>query len=98
MATKIEQLQAVEAKIAELTTKRDALAASIEAEQALAKVETGATIKFNYGRAETRKEHEGTVLGVAETDKGKRFKVQYGEGFDAAIVVIDASAIVAVVA
>lgn len=94
--TLIEQLQAAEEAVKKAIERRDELAAKIEAEQALSSIQTGNVIVFNYGRAETRKEYTGTVLGVADTDKGRRIKVQYGEGFDAAIVVIDPSAVVSV--
>ncbi|BAP34905.1 hypothetical protein AVU43_gp11 [Ralstonia phage RSJ5] len=92
----IDQLTAIEASIKTLTEKRDGIAAAIEAEQALTNIATGSSITFNYGRAETRKEYTGVVKGVADTDKGKRIKVEYGEGFDATIVIIDTSAIVKV--
>ncbi|BAP15819.1 hypothetical protein AVU67_gp13 [Ralstonia phage RSJ2] len=94
--TLIEQLTAVESQIKTLETKRDELAAKIEAEQALSNVAAGTTIVFNYGRAETRKELTGVVKGVADTDKGRRIKVESGEGFDATIYVIEPAAVVRV--
>ncbi|MEJ1593506.1 hypothetical protein SMA75_20140 [Escherichia coli] len=96
--TLIEQLQAVEAKIVELQAEAQKLAEQIETEKALANLAAGTTITFNYGRADTRKELQGVVKGVADTDKGRRIKVESGEGFDAEIYIIEVAAIVKVVA
>ncbi|APU00321.1 hypothetical protein HOR55_gp34 [Ralstonia phage RS-PII-1] len=95
--TLTEQLIAIEAQIKKLEEKRDTLAVAIENEAALSNLSPGSTIRFNYGRAATRKELEGVVLGVQDTDKGRRIKVQYGEGFAADVVVVDPAAVVEVV-
>ena len=55
----------------------------------------GLTIKVGRGKDVT--EVQGTVLGVDRSGLDAKFKVYYGEGFNAETVVIDASKIVAVI-
>ncbi|CAB3795589.1 hypothetical protein [Pararobbsia alpina] len=94
--TTVEQIAALQARIAADTAKLNELQAAEKASSALETLAADAPVRFVFGRAENRKEYDGVVLGIAETDKGKRIKVQYGEGFDAQIVVIDPSAILSV--
>jgi hypothetical protein len=89
-------VEALRAKAAEYTAKADALEAAEKAGNTLANLASGGVIEFMFGRGETRKQRAGVVLGIAETDKGKRIKIQTGEGFDAEILVISPDAIVAV--
>jgi hypothetical protein len=83
---------ALKAKIATL----QAQLVTVEAEEKLTQicVAVGDSLKFTFGRAANRKNYEGVVKGVAETDKGNKYKVEVGEGFDAELFVISASDIV----
>lgn len=87
---------ALRAKAAEYTAKADTLEAAEKSTNAMSTLASGDVIEFVFGRGENRKQRAGVVLGIAETDKGKRIKIQTGEGFDSEILVIDPSAIVAV--
>jgi hypothetical protein len=89
-------IQALKDRIAADTAKLAELEAAAAAGNAMANLASGDVIEFLFGRGETRKQRAGVVLGVAETDKGKKIKVQTGEGFDAEILVISPDAIVAV--
>ena len=51
-------------------------------------VGVGSRIKFNVGRGETRREVEGVVIARAEGGEDRRLKVQFGEGFDIEVAVI----------
>lgn len=89
-------IEALKARIAADTAKLAELEAAAAAGNAMANLASGDVIEFMFGRGETRKQRAGVVLGIAETDKGKRIKIQTGEGFDAEILVISPDAIVAV--
>jgi len=102
-APALSRAEKLEAKIAANHDKIVALqlvieqdTATLESLQALENVETGDVVHFNFGRGENRKEHVGTVLGVADTDKGRRIKVYTGEGFDAQVLTIGVAEIVSV--
>jgi sRNA-binding protein len=89
-------IQALKDRIAADTKKLAEMEAAAAAGNAMANLASGDVIEFMFGRGETRKQRAGVVLGIAETDKGKKIKVQTGEGFDAEILVITPDAIVAV--
>jgi hypothetical protein len=89
-------IASLKARIAADTAKLAELEAVAAAGNAMANLASGDVIEFMFGRGETRKQRAGVVLGIAETDKGKRIKLQVGEGFDAEILVITSDAIVAV--
>jgi len=96
--TKRERLTA---KYATLLAKHDAILVelhSINAEviaiDALESVAVGTEVLVSIGRAETARTVAGTVVGVREDDNGtKSYKVQYGSGFDADIVVVKSCSI-----
>lgn len=86
-----KRIEADTAKLAEL--KND-----IETASRLDGVEAGSAIVARIGRADTSKEVAARVLGVKEDDAGsRRYKIAYGEGFDADTAVIQASQIVSVI-
>jgi len=61
----------------------------------LESVKAGSVIVARVGRAETAKEVTASVVGVQTLENGdKRFKIYFGEGFDADTVVIQESQIV----
>lgn len=91
-----EQIVALRTRIEADKAKLKELEAVENAAKALANLKAGSAIEFIYGRAENRKQYAGVVMGIADTDKGTRIKVQYGEGFDAQIVVIAPGDVVAV--
>jgi hypothetical protein len=58
----------------------------------------GSVLTVKIGRAETAKNVNGTVVGVkSEEDGARKFKVYYGEGIDADLVVVNESQIVKVI-
>jgi hypothetical protein len=82
----------IKAQIATLTAKL----VEVEAAEALTQicVAVGDSLKFTFGRAANRKQYQGVVRAIAETDKGTRYKLVAGEGFDEEFFVIAASDIV----
>ncbi|KVU18566.1 hypothetical protein WK62_24570 [Burkholderia ubonensis] len=93
-----ERIADYRAKAAEYTAKADALEAQEKAAAALDSLKQGDTIRFNYGRGETRGEFAGEVRAVFDTDKGKGkgIKVIKGSGADEEIVTIRPGDIVAI--
>ncbi|QUN58890.1 hypothetical protein [Burkholderia cenocepacia] len=83
-----ERIAEYRSKAADYTAKADALEAQEKAAAALDSLKQGDTIRFNYGRGETRGEFTGEVRAVFDTDKGKGIKVIKGIGADEQIVVI----------
>jgi len=93
----MSQIAKIETQIAQLQDKLAKLKAAEQSAAAMANLAAGSEIRFVYGRGETRAARTGTVLAIAETDKGTKIKVQYGEGFDVELAVIDAGAVLGVV-
>ncbi|KWO18372.1 hypothetical protein WM27_21015 [Burkholderia ubonensis] len=91
-----ERIADYRAKAADYTAKADALEAQEKAADALDALKQGDTIRFNYGRGETRGEFAGEVRAVFDTDKGKGIKVIKGSGADEEIVTIRPGDIVAI--
>jgi hypothetical protein len=87
-----KRIEADTAKLAELRN-------DIETASRLDGVEAGSAIVARIGRAETSKEVPARVLGVKEDEAtgSRRYKIAYGEGFDADTAVIQASQIVSVI-
>lgn len=97
--TKAEQLQGkidtLQKRIAADTAKLAQLQGLFNAVDLLDGIKAGSVITAKVGRAETAKEVVATVVGVQTLDNGdKRFKIYFGEGFDADTVVIQESQIV----
>ena len=77
------------AKHGELAAKLQELAAEINSIAALAAVTVGSVVVVTVGRGDEAKEVEANVIGVREEEDGsKTYKVTYGSGFDADIVVV----------
>lgn len=75
------------AKIEKLQAEKAELLVKAEGELDLSRVEQGTEVRFTYGRADTRKEYTGTVLGRKAQPKGADLiKVSVGEGFDAQVL------------
>ncbi|KVR22971.1 hypothetical protein WK15_23150 [Burkholderia ubonensis] len=91
-----ERIADYRAKAADYTAKADALETQEKAAAALDALKQGDTIRFNYGRGETRGEFAGEVRAVFDTDKGKGIKVIKGSGADEEIVTIRPGDIVAI--
>lgn len=96
--------QKLQQKIDAKTKQRDNLTAEIERLTAqlstidlLDGVQAGSVLTARVGRAETAKEVNAVVTGVQTLDNGdKRYKIYFGEGFDAETVVIQSTQIVSV--
>ncbi|MET3214290.1 UNVERIFIED_ORG: Cu/Ag efflux protein CusF [Burkholderia territorii] len=91
-----ERIAEYRSKAADYTAKADALEAQEKAAARLESLKQGDTIRFNYGRGETRGEFTGEVRAVFDTDKGKGIKVIKGSGADEEIVTIRPGDIVAI--
>ncbi len=91
------QVSTLETRIAADTTKLAEVKNEIETSARLDSVGEGSAIIARIGRAETSKEVAARVLGVKDDDKGsRRYKIAFGEGFDADAAIIQASQIVRV--
>jgi hypothetical protein len=76
-------------KLETLNTKRAELLVAAESELDLSRVEQGTEVRFIYGRAESKKELTGTVLGRKSQPKGADLiRISTGEGFDAQVVTV----------
>lgn len=74
--------------------KAEEIKAELESASLLASIGIGSEVVVVLGRAETTREVVGTIIGVKEEEDGsKKFKVQYGEGFDADIAVVGSAKI-----
>lgn len=93
LAAQIETLKARIAKDTEALAQSEATFGQIDALENLA---PGSTITARVGRGDTSKEVEAYVLGIKDTDAGRRIKVSVGSGFDAEIVIIQETQIVSV--
>ena len=69
-------------KIAKLEAKRKDLQDQRDAAALVADVAAGFTVTFKVGRADTRREVEGVVLGRGEVKGVDSVRVQSGEGFE----------------
>lgn len=86
------------ATIAKTQTKLAEAQAELNGIVLLENVAEGARLIVRVGRGENAKEVEAVVLGVKEEDDGvKKYRVQYGTGFDADLAVVTAGSIVSVV-
>jgi hypothetical protein len=92
-----KQITTLETRIAADTAKLAEVRQELETSERLASVGVGTLVTIKLGRAETTREVAGEVLGVKDDDNGaRRYKVSYGEGFDADVVIIQPSQIVAI--
>lgn len=85
------EIDTKKAKFVELCSLRE----SIDLLEGIAE---GSVLTVKIGRAETAKNVNGTVVGVkSEEDGSRKFKVYYGEGIDADLVIVNESQIVKVI-
>lgn len=98
-----EQLIAQAASLSERFTKvqaeLDGIDARIEQARISAIVDTGlpngTTVTFNYGRAETKKQLTGVVVGSKPQEKGATlYRIRVGDGFDQQVLSTVGAAIV----
>lgn len=86
------------AQIIKLNEEVQRLEGQFRSADLLDSVKPGSVIKARVGRAETAREVTASVVGVQTLESGDvRYKVFFGEGFDAETVVIQSSQIVDVV-
>ena len=91
LLAKYNQLFAQRAKIDETLGE---IVAEINSIDALASITTGSAVTVKVGKNGAEVEHQGVVMGVREEDDGsKSYKVQYGSGFDADVVIVKANRI-----
>jgi hypothetical protein len=93
----VKQITTLETRIAADTTKLAEVKLELETSERLSSVGVGTLVTVKLGRAETTREVAAEVLGVKDDDNGaRRYKISYGEGFDADVVIIQPSQIVAI--
>lgn len=90
------QIATIEKRIETDTAKVADLKQELETAQRLADVREGTLIIAKLGRAETVREVPATVLGKKEDDNGVRYKIEFGDGFDKDVTVIQPAQIVAI--
>ena len=80
------------------TENYNKIKAEYEMIDSLDNISVGTAVTIKQGRAETTREVTGIVIAIKHEDDGSaKYKVQYGEGFDADIAVVHSSGILAVV-
>ena len=91
------QVEVLEKRIAADTAKLAEVKLDIETASRLDGVVAGSAIIARIGRADTSKEVAARVLGIKEDDNGsRRYKLAFGEGFEADAAIIQASQIIRV--
>jgi hypothetical protein len=89
------KLETLAKRITADTEAYNVLKAEYEMIDALDNVSVGTQVVIKQGRADTAREVIGTVIAVKHEDDGSaKYKVQYGEGFDADIAVVTAAGII----
>ena len=86
------------AQVAKLNAEIEKLEGQFRSADLLDSIKAGSVIKARVGRAETARDVTASVVGVQTLESGDlRYKVYFGEGFDAETVVIQSSQIIDVV-
>lgn len=92
---KLSAEEKLSAKIAKLSERIAADTAALESAQAeldallaLANLSAGQFVTATVGRGENARGVVARVLGVQETEAGRRIKVQVGEGFETEVFVL----------
>lgn len=89
------KIEAKKAQIVKLTGEVERLEAQFRSADLLDSVKQGSIIVARVGRAETAREVTASVIGVQTLESGDvRYKIYFGEGFDAETVVIQSSQII----
>lgn len=77
------------------TNEYNEILAELAGAARLANLAAGDSVQVKLGRAETSRTVNAIVVGVKEDEDGaKKYKVQYGSGFDADIAVVGAAQII----
>lgn len=77
------------------TNEYNEILAELAGAARLANLAAGDAVQVKLGRAETARTVDAIVVGVKEDEDGaKKYKVQYGSGFDADIAVVGAAQII----
>ena len=93
----LQKMTQLQQSIVADTEKFNILKAEYDVIEALNSVAVGTAVSIKIGRAETTRVVDGVVIAVKiEEDGSAKYKVQYGEGFDADIAVVNASGFVSV--
>lgn len=93
----LQKMTQLQQSIVADTEKFNTLKAEYDVIEALNSVAVGTAVSIKIGRAETTRVVDGVVIAVKiEEDGSAKYKVQYGEGFDADIAVVNASGFVSV--
>ena len=92
------QITVLETRIAKDTASLADLKRAQAAAELMADVGQGFTVSFKVGRAETRREVTGVVLGRGEVKGVDSVRVQSGEGFDIELHTIKVAELLTVVA
>lgn len=90
------QIATIEARIAKDTASLADLKRAQAAAELMADVGQGFTVTFKAGRAETRREVTGVVLGRGEVKGVDCVRVQSGEGFDIELHTVKVAELLAV--
>lgn len=90
------QIATIEARIAKDTASLADLKRAQAAAALMADVGQGFTVTFKAGRAETRREVTGVVLGRGEVKGVDSVRVQSGEGFDIELHTVKVAELLAV--
>lgn len=90
------QIATIEARIAKDTASLADLKRAQAAAALMADVGQGFTVTFKAGRAETRREVTGLVLGRGEVKGVDSVRVQSGEGFDIELHTVKVAELLAV--
>lgn len=90
------QILVLETRIAKDTASLADLKRAQEAAALMADVGAGFTVTFKAGRAETRREVVGVVLGRGEVKGVDSVRVQSGEGFDIELHTVKVAELLAV--
>ena len=90
------QIATIEARIAKDTASLADLKRAQAAAALMADVGQGFTVTFKAGRAETRREVVGVVLGRGEVKGVDSVRVQSGEGFDIELHTVKVAELLAV--
>lgn len=94
----LAKLETLQKRIAADTERFNELRNEYDMIDKLDNVSVGTAVIIKQGRAETTREVQGVVIAVKHDDDGTaKYKVQYGEGFDADIAVVHAAGILQVV-
>ena len=92
------KIESKRAHVAKLNAEIEKLEGQLRSADLLDSIKAGSVIKARVGRAETARDVTASVVGVQTLESGDlRYKIFFGEGFEAETVVIQSSQIIDVV-